>query len=156
MSAEKRKQRMTTKALNLYMADTVDKKRRSEIMSSIKGSNTKPEIIVRQYLFSQGFRFRLHDKSLPGKPDLILKKYKCLIFVNGCFWHGHSICKIYVMPKTNKKFWYSKIENNIKRDKRNRKELKKMGWKVLVIWECELKNKNRENSLQRLVNKILS
>ncbi len=138
------------------MADTVDKERRSEIMSSVKRFNTKPEIIVRKYLFSNGFRFRLHNKKLPGKPDIKLKKYNSLIFVNGCFWHGHSNCKIYVMPKTNKKFWYSKIENNIKRDKRNLRELKKLGWKVIVIWECELKNKNRESTLQRIVNKILS
>lgn len=137
------------------MADAVDKKRRSEIMSSVKGFDTKPEILVRKYLFKKGFRFRLQNKSLPGKPDIKLKKYNCLIFVNGCFWHGHPNCKIYVMPKTNKRFWYSKIENNIKRDKRNIRKLKKMGWKVIVVWECELKNKNKENTLERVVNKII-
>jgi DNA mismatch endonuclease (patch repair protein) len=83
------------------MVDKVDKKRRSEIMSSIRGQNTKPELIVRKYLFSKGFRYRLHDKSLPGKPDIKLTKYKCLVFINGCFWHGHKNCKIYVMPKSN-------------------------------------------------------
>ena len=137
------------------MADTVDRIRRSEIMSSIKGFDTKPEIIVRKYLFNKGFRFRLHDKSIPGNPDIILKKYNCLIFVNGCFWHGHKNCKIYVMPKTNKKFWYSKIENNIRRDKKNLNTLKKIGWRVIVVWECELNNLKREVILQRIMNKIL-
>jgi DNA mismatch endonuclease (patch repair protein) len=136
------------------MADTVDKKRRSEIMRAVKSFDTKPEIIVRKYLFAKGFRFRLQNKSLPGKPDISLKKYNLLIFVHGCFWHGHSNCKIYVMPKTNKKFWYSKIENNIKRDKRNIRKLRNQGWNVIVIWECQLKNKNRDITLKRLVDKI--
>lgn len=136
------------------MADTVDKKRRSEIMRAVKSFDTKPEIIVRKYLFAKGFRFRLQNKSLPGKPDISLKKYNLLIFVHGCFWYGHSNCKIYVMPKTNKKFWYSKIENNIKRDKRNIRKLRNQGWNVIVIWECQLKNKNRDITLKRLVDKI--
>ncbi len=138
------------------MADKVDKKRRSEIMSSIRGQNTKPEMIVRKYLFSKGFRYRLHDKSLPGKPDIKLTKYNSLVFINGCFWHGHADCKIYVMPKTNKKFWYSKIENNVERDKRNIELLKNLGWKIIIVWECEIKRKNREFALQNLVNKILN
>lgn len=138
------------------MADKVDKKRRSEIMSSIRGQNTKPEMIVRKYLFSKGFRYRLHDKSLPGKPDIKLTKYNSLVFINGCFWHGHTDCKIYVMPKTNKKFWYSKIENNVERDRRNIELLKNLGWKIIVIWECEIKRKNRELALQNLVDKILN
>lgn len=138
------------------MADKVDKKRRSEIMSSIRGQNTKPEMIVRKYLFSKGFRYRLHDKSLPGKPDIKLTKYNSLVFINGCFWHGHTDCKIYVMPKTNKKFWYSKIENNVERDKRNLELLKNLGWKIIVVWECEIKRKNRDLALQNLVDKILN
>jgi len=138
------------------MADKVDKKRRSEIMSSIRGQNTKPEMIVRKYLFSKGFRYRLHDKLLPGKPDIKLTKYNSLVFINGCFWHGHTDCKIYVMPKTNKKFWYSKIENNVERDKRNIELLKNLGWKIIVVWECEIKRKNRELALQNLVDKILN
>ena len=138
------------------MADKVDKKRRSEIMSSIRGQNTQPEMIVRKYLFSKGFRYRLHDKLLPGKPDIKLTKYNSLVFINGCFWHGHTDCKIYVMPKTNKKFWYSKIENNVERDKRNIELLKNLGWKIIVVWECEIKRKNRELALQNLVDKILN
>jgi DNA mismatch endonuclease (patch repair protein) len=136
------------------MADTVSKEKRSEIMSKIRGVNTKPELMVRHYLFSKGFRYTLHNKSLAGRPDVALKKYNCLIFVNGCFWHGHSNCKIFSMPKTNKKFWHNKIETNINRDKRNIKELKSLGWKVIVVWECQLKNKAREKTLQRLVNNI--
>jgi DNA mismatch endonuclease (patch repair protein) len=137
------------------MVDTVSKEKRSEIMSKIRGVNTKPEIMVRQYLFSKGFRYTLHNKSLAGRPDISLKKYNCLIFINGCFWHGHLNCKIFSMPKTNKKFWQNKIETNINRDKRNLKELKRLGWKVIVIWECQLKNKRREKTLQRLVKAIV-
>ena len=94
-------------------------------MSSVKGKNTKPEVIVRQFLFSKGFRYLLHDKKLPGKPDIKLPKYKTVIFINGCFWHGHTNCKIYVMPKTNKKFWQEKIDKNVERDKKNIVELNK-------------------------------
>jgi DNA mismatch endonuclease (patch repair protein) len=140
----------------LYVADTVTKQKRSEIMSMIKGSNTKPEIIVRKYLFSNGFRFRLQDKSLPGRPDLKLTKYNCVIFVNGCFWHGHPNCKIFKMPRTHKKFWQSKIESNIKRDRKNLRELRKLGWRVIVVWECRLKVKDKERNLQKLVDKILA
>jgi DNA mismatch endonuclease (patch repair protein) len=138
------------------MADTVSKSKRSEIMSKIRGVNTKPELVVRQYLFSKGFRYRLHNKSLAGRPDICLKKYKCLIFVNGCFWHGHKDCNIYVMPKTNKKFWYSKIKNNTQRDLRNIKELRKQGWNVIVIWECQLKKAVLETTLKELAKQIKS
>lgn len=138
------------------MADKVSKNRRSEIMSSIKGKNTKPEMIVRHFLFSRGIRYRLHDKFLPGKPDIKLTKYKCLIFINGCFWHGHENCKIYVMPKTNKEFWYSKIQKNISRDKKNLDDLKILGWKNIILWECDLKSKKRDNTLQNLVSEILN
>ena len=137
------------------MADTVNRQRRTEIMGSIKSFDTKPELIVRKFLFSKGFRYRLHDKSLPGKPDIKLKKYNCLILVNGCFWHGHKNCKIYVMPKTNKRFWYAKIENNMIRDQKNLRKLKRFGWKVIVLWECQLKNKNKEKTLNLLVDRIL-
>lgn len=138
------------------MADVWDKRKRSEVMSRIRSMNTKPELLVRKFLFSQGFRYRLHDKKLPSRPDIKLSKYKCLIFVHGCFWHGHANCKNYVMPKTNKKFWYGKIETNIKRDKKNLRELKRAGWKIIVVWECQLKIKRREKILNNLVNKILS
>ena len=138
------------------MADVLDKEERSELMAKVRSTNTKPELLVRQFLFSKGFRFRLHDKALPAKPDIKLSKHKCLIFINGCFWHGHKNCKIYVMPKTNKKFWYGKIEANINRDKKSFRELRKLGWKVIIVWECQLKPKMREKTLHNLVNKILT
>jgi DNA mismatch endonuclease, patch repair protein len=137
------------------MADVFDKKKRSDVMSRVRGINTKPELIVRKFLFSKGFRFRLHDNTLPGKPDIKLSIYNCLIFVHGCFWHGHLNCNNYVMPKTNKKFWYGKIETNVKRDQRKIRKLKKMGWKIIIVWECQLKLKKREKTLDNLVNKIL-
>ncbi|MEJ0104300.1 MAG: DNA mismatch endonuclease Vsr [Bacteroidota bacterium] len=138
------------------MADTLSKQRRSEVMAKVRSTNTKPELLVRSFLFSQGFRFRLHDKNLPAKPDIKISKYKCLIFINGCFWHGHKKCKIYVMPKTNKKFWYGKIEANIKRDQKKVRKLKSLGWKVIIIWECDLKPKKREKTFINLLNRILA
>lgn len=137
------------------MADNVSKERRSEIMSSVKSSNTKPEFIVRKFLFQAGLRYRLHNKKLPGKPDIVLSKYKTVVFVNGCFWHGHANCKIYVMPKTNTEFWNTKIEANIKRDKKNIALLKKEKWNVLIIWECQLKSKTREKTLNTILKKII-
>ena len=122
------------------MSDIYSKRKRSEIMSKISGTETKPEILVRKYLFSKGFRYRKNDKRLPGKPDIVLPKYKTVIFVNGCFWHGHH-CRAGKLPETNKEFWKSKINSNIERDKRNQRELRKLGWKVIVIWQCELKNR---------------
>lgn len=135
--------------------DIVSKKKRSEMMQAIKGSNTRPEIIARKHLFSLGFRYRIHNKSLPGRPDICLKKYNAVIFINGCFWHGHSNCNIFSMPKSNTKFWKDKLESNKKRDKRNIRKLKKMGWKVLVVWECQLEKRKRELTLDKLANKIL-
>jgi DNA mismatch endonuclease (patch repair protein) len=137
------------------MPDKVSKERRSEIMSSVKGKNTKPELIVRKFLFSKGFRYRLHDKKLPGKPDIKLSKYKTVIFINGCFWHGHDNCKIYVMPKTNEEFWKEKIDKNIIRDAKNIKELKNLGWKVIILWECELKKTKIDNTFKNLIDEIL-
>ena len=109
-------------------------------MAAIKSKNTKPEIAVRKLLHSLGYRFRLHRKDLPGSPDIVLPKYKTVIFVHGCFWHRHKGCKYKTTPKTRKEFWENKFNENIKRDKNNFKELKKLNWKVLVIWECQLKN----------------
>lgn len=106
-------------------------------MSRIKGKDTKPEMLVRKFLFSNGFRYRLHDKKLPGKPDLVLPKHKTVIQVHGCFWHGHKGCKYYVIPKTRTKWWKEKIERNIERDQIAEKELKSEGWRVIVIW-CAL------------------
>ena len=138
------------------MADKVSREKRSEVMSLVKSKNTRPEIIVRKYLFSLGFRYRLHDKTIPGKPDIKLPKYNCVIFINGCFWHGHN-CEKYQMPKTNRIFWYDKIEANKSRDERNVTKLKELGWKVVVVWECELRNKDlTATSLSLLRNYILN
>lgn len=120
--------------------DIVDKKTRSRMMSNIKSKNTKPEITVRKLMFSMGFRYRLHNKDLPGKPDISIKKYKTAIFVNGCYWHRHEKCKLAYSPKSNVDFWNKKLNENVNRDKRNHKVLKELGWRVIVIWECQTKD----------------
>ena len=132
------------------MTDVVDAATRSRMMSGIRGRNTRPEMTVRIFLHSQGFRFRLHRKDLPGVPDIVLPKYKTVIFVHGCFWHRHPNCRFATMPKTNIKFWNNKFESNVARDKKNETALKASGWHVLIIWECEL---NVEN-LHRLASII--
>lgn len=119
-------------------------------MSQIKGKNTKPEIMVRKFLFANGFRYRLHVKKLPGKPDIVLAKYKTVIFVNGCFWHGHENCKYFIAPKTRKKWWLSKIERNKQLDVQNSIKLNMLGWKVLVTFECELRKDKRESTLNEI------
>ena len=134
--------------------DVHDKKTRSYNMSRIKGKNTKPEEIVRKYLFSKGFRYRKNDKRLPGTPDIVLPKYKTVIFVNGCFWHGHEDCRYFVWPKDNADFWKKKIESNIMRDIRNNKELVDRGWKVITIWECEIKH-GKDATLNKLTEQII-
>ncbi len=134
--------------------DVHDKKTRSYNMSRIKGKNTKPEEIVRKYLFSKGFRYRKNDKKLPGTPDIVLPKYKTVIFVNGCFWHGHKDCRYFVVPKTNTDFWLNKINTNIERDKRKQEALKELGWNVIVVWECELKTKFVESALERIKESV--
>lgn len=111
-------------------------------MSGIRGKDTRPEMIIRKALFGRGFRYRLHDKNLPGKPDLVLKKYNAVIFVHGCFWHGHD-CHLFKWPKTNIEFWRTKIQTNMQKDIEIKTELLEMGWRVLVIWECALKGKAR-------------
>ena len=113
---------------------------RSKNMSAIKSKNTRPEIIVRKFLHSKGYRFRLHRKDLPGSPDIVLPKYKTAIFVHGCFWHRHQGCKYATNPKTRIKFWENKFNQNIKRDKENILSLRNLKWEVLVVWECQLKN----------------
>lgn len=135
--------------------DVHNKKTRSYNMSQIKGKNTKPEEIVRKYLFSQGFRYRKNDKRLPGSPDIVLPKYKTVIFVNGCFWHGHKGCKHFIWPKSNEAFWKNKIETNIARDKKKTDALKALGWKVIVVWECELKTQNKKDTLQNIKMHII-
>ena len=131
--------------------DVHDKKTRSYNMSCIKGKNTKPEEIVRKYLFSLGFRYRKNDKRLPGTPDIVLPKYRTVIFVNGCFWHGHQGCRYFVVPKTNTEFWMNKIDANRARDQKKISELEAMGWRVIVIWECELKQDKQDDTLRRIV-----
>ena len=121
------------------MADTHSKETRSFNMSRIRAKNTKPELLVRSYLFKAGFRYRLYDKSLPGKPDIILPKYKTVIFVHGCFWHSHPGCRYAVSPKSNTEYWGAKLSGNAARDVKNQEHLKNVGWNVIVIWECNLK-----------------
>lgn len=119
--------------------DVVTKEKRSEIMSKIRSKHTAPEMKVRSLLFSLGFRFRLHKKNLPGKPDIVLPKYKTLIFVHGCFWHGHDGCKYHRIPKSNNEYWVNKINNNKIKDIEHYNKLVNLGWKVIVIWECQIK-----------------
>ena len=135
--------------------DVHDKKTRSYNMSCIKGRDTKPEEMVRKYLFAQGFRYRKNDKRLPGAPDIVLPKYKTDVFVNGCFWHGHMDCKYFVWPKSNPDFWKKKIETNIARDKKKIVELETLGWKVIVVWECELKKQLKDHTLATIKQKII-
>ena len=124
-------------------------------MAAIKDKDTKPEILVRKFLFSKGLRYRLNNRKLPGSPDIVLKKYKTVIFVDGCFWHGHEGCKYFRLPKSNTSFWETKITRNIERDKETTQALTALGWKVIRIWECELRNKsNREAALNKLLNDI--
>lgn len=117
-------------------------------MSRVKGRDTKPEILVRSFVFRMGFRFRLHLRDLPGTPDIVLPRHSKVIFVHGCFWHGHRGCPRSKRPATNENFWNTKLEGNIKRDKRYRRELRRLGWKTLVVWECEIK------SPQKLLRKL--
>ena len=137
------------------MADVLSKEIRSYNMSRITGKNTKPEILIRKSLFSKGFRYNLHSKNLPGKPDIVLPKYKTVIFVHGCFWHGHEGCQYYVIPKTRTEFWLNKINTNIQNDMKNLISLKNMGWNVITIWECETKKKNNIKVLIDQIEKEL-
>lgn len=132
------------------MADVHDPETRSYNMSRIRGKDTKPEMVVRKFLHSKGFRYKLHDKSLPGKPDIVLPKYRTVIFVHGCFWHGHEGCKYFVIPKTRTEWWLEKIGRTNAQDIDHQKELEKLGWKVYVIWECELKRNIKKNALMNI------
>ena len=130
---------------------------RHKCMSRIKSKDTKPELIVRRYLHAHGYRYRINVKRLPGTPDIVLRKYKTVIFINGCFWHGHEGCKHFVMPKSNTPFWEKKIERNKQRDIEKRIQLRHLGWHTIIIWGCELLAKNRLTTLQALeqtLNKI--
>ena len=138
----------------MFVADVHTPEQRSYNMSRIRNKNTKPEELVRKYLFSQGFRYRKNDSRLPGKPDIVLPKYKTVIFVNGCFWHGHEGCRYFVWPQNNAEFWENKISGNIQRDRRNRQVLTGQGWNVIVIWECELKKSKVNETLSKLVQEL--
>lgn len=137
------------------MADIHNKQTRSYNMSRIKGKNTKPEILIRKFLFANGFRYRLNDKKLPGKPDIVLPKYKTVIFINGCFWHGHDECSYFVVPKTRTEWWLNKISGNKKNDNKNKTLLETTGWQVIAIYECQLKKEKISGTFQNLLS-ILS
>lgn len=137
------------------MPDVHDKETRSYNMSRIRSKDTKPEMLVRKFLFKAGLRYKLHDKSLPGKPDLVFPKYKTVLFIQGCFWHGHEGCKYFVMPKTRTDWWLEKIGKNVEKDNRSILELYLLGWSVLIVWECELRPDKRKKTLTDLYRKII-
>ena len=131
--------------------DKLTKEQRHHCMASIRGKNTGPEIMVRKFLFSRGFRYRLNHPRLPGHPDIVMRKYRTCIFVNGCFWHGHDNCRYFVLPKTNTEFWKAKIERNRARDIEEQRKLASMGWNCITVWECQLKPTVRKQTLESLV-----
>ncbi|WP_090699177.1 very short patch repair endonuclease [Nitrosomonas aestuarii] len=137
------------------MTDILSKEKRSWNMSLIKGKDTKPEIILRSMLHRSGFRFRLHDKKLPGKPDIVLPRYNTVIFINGCFWHRHENCKYAYTPKSRQDFWNKKFQATLLRDTKKEKQLKDAGWNVVTIWECEIK-KQPDNVLDELTDKLIN
>ena len=138
------------------MADVHSKQTRSYNMSRIRSKNTKPELLVRKFLFSKGFRFKLHDKTLPGKPDLVLPKYKTVIFIHGCFWHGHEGCRYFSVPKTRTEWWINKIESNKKNGCKSEDLLKLNGWNIIILWECSLKKNHQCATLSDLIKLISS
>ena len=123
-------------------------------MSRIRGKATKPELLVRHWLWSHGYRYRLNVKSVPGKPDIVLRKYRTAIFVNGCFWHGHEGCSLYSVPKSNTDFWVAKIQRNRERDQQEYKALHEAGWQVIVIWECQLKNTFFDDNMRKVEHSL--
>ena len=136
------------------MTDVHSKETRRFNMSRIRSKDTKPELIVRRFMFSHGFRFKLHDKSLPGKPDLVLPQYKTVVFIHGCFWHGHEGCRYYVVPKTRTEWWQNKIGTNISKNLASGSRLRDAGWKVLTVWECELKKISLDSTLNHLLMEL--
>ena len=137
------------------MADIMTPEQRHRCMAAIKGKDTKPELIVRKYLFSRGLRFRIQVCKLPGRPDIVLRKYRTVIFVDGCFWHGHEGCRYFRLPKSNIDFWRAKIERNTARDARNEAELTAQGWRVLRVWECDIRTvATRDAFLRHLYDTI--
>jgi len=137
------------------MADVHSKETRSYNMSRIRSGSTKPEEIVRRYLFSRGLRYRKNDKRLPGKPDLVFQKYRTVVFVHGCFWHKHIGCRYFTLPETNFDFWDNKLDGNRLRDERDVTRLREDGWRVIVVWECEMKKAVRDNRLEQLCEEIV-
>ena len=139
------------------MAEIHTSQQRHTNMVAIHGKDTKPEVVVRKWLWAHGYRYRLNHPRLPGKPDIVMRKYRTCIFVNGCFWHGHEGCKYYTVPKTNTEFWVNKVKRNKERDNKVQHQLASMGWHSITIWECELKAAKRESTLESLaftLNKI--
>lgn len=134
------------------MADIVDPATRSRMMSGIQGKNTKPELLVRKYLHNRGLRYRLHVKNLPGKPDIVLPKYRTIVFIHGCFWHQHHNCKFATTPDNRSNFWANKLAQNVARDQYQVNALKESGWRILIVWECELRNGT--SRLEALYNEI--
>lgn len=132
--------------------DVVTRETRSRMMSGIRSADTKPEMAVRRYLHRRGFRYRLHARDLPGSPDLVLARYKAVVMVHGCYWHRHQGCRYAYLPKSNQEFWENKFRANVERDARSRKALEDLGWRVLVVWECETQH---EGCLRELKNEIL-
>ncbi len=136
------------------MTDVHSPETRSYNMSRIRNKDTKPEFIVRRFLFSKGFRYRLHDKNLPGKPDIVLSKYKSVVFIHGCFWHGHEGCKYFVIPKTRTEWWINKIKRTIELDKENYNKLSNQQWKIITVYECELKSQNKYKTFLNIIDLI--
>ena len=134
------------------MTDKLTPEQRHRCMSRIRSKNTRPEILVRKFLFAHGFRYRVNVRTLPGTPDIVLRRFKTAIFINGCFWHGHEGCRYYVLPKSNVEFWERKIERNRNRDAANQMRLRLMGWSVVQIWECQLKPRKRRDTLEGLLS----
>ncbi len=132
--------------------DIYSKEQRSKLMSCVRTQNTKPEVLVRKALHGMGFRFRLHNKSMPGRPDIVLSRYRTVVFVNGCFWHGHDCSKGTTLPKTNALFWKEKLKANVERDKKKTRELEEQGWRVVVVWECQTKS---SEYLRTIISKAL-
>ena len=137
------------------MSDVLTPVQRHRNMAAIRSASTKPELGLRHALWHQGFRYRINDKTLPGRPDIVLPKYRTVIFVHGCFWHGHKDCKYYTVPKTNKEFWVAKVARNQERDQEVWRKLEAKGWRVIIVWECQLKKANLEETIDRVTAEIV-
>ncbi|MCZ6653884.1 MAG: very short patch repair endonuclease [Planctomycetota bacterium] len=141
------------------MADVFDRETRSRVMARVRGEDTKPELLVRKWLYAKGYRYRVHRRDLPGKPDIVLSRLRTAVFVNGCFWHGHTRCSHSALPVTNQRYWRQKIERTVRRDRRNAQRLRHLGWHVVTVWECRIKEdsyltKRLLAPLKRLENKV--